>query len=80
MKNLKAEDTEEMSDDDFKPEKIKKKNRKEHNPPSFEEQSNIEFILIDLKNFEELNKFKNMKSLSLMTQNIKSIDVKSTFT
>jgi hypothetical protein len=35
----------------------------------------IEFILLDLKNFEELNRFKNMKSLTLSTQNIKSIEV-----
>jgi hypothetical protein len=40
------------------------------------EEENIEFILMDFKNFEELNKFKNIKSLTLIQQGIKSIDVK----
>jgi hypothetical protein len=77
MKNIKADDTEEISEDEF-PEKIekKKKTKKEYNNPIIlEEQENIEFILLDLKNFEDLNKFKKMRFLSLNTQNIKSIEV-----
>ena len=41
----------------------------------FEEQENIGFILMDFKHPEELNKFKNIKSLSLIQQNISSIKV-----
>lgn len=41
----------------------------------FEEQENIEFILMDFRQPEELNKFKNMKSLSLIQQNISSLKV-----
>ena len=73
MKNIKADDTEEISEDE---QIIKKKSKKEYNNPIIlEEQENIEFILLDLKNFDDLNKFKKMKSLALNTQNIKSIEV-----
>jgi len=41
----------------------------------FEEQENIEFILMDFRQTKELNKFKNMKSLSLIQQNISSLKV-----
>lgn len=41
----------------------------------FEEHENIEFILMDFRQPEELNKFKNMKSLSLIQQNISSLKV-----
>lgn len=41
----------------------------------FEEQENIEFILMDFKQPEELNKFRNMKSLTLVQQNISSLKV-----
>jgi len=44
-------------------------------PVIFEEQENVEFILMDFKQPEELNKFKNMKSLSLIQQNISSLKV-----
>jgi len=42
----------------------------------FEEQESIEFVLMDFRQPEELNKFSNMKSLTLVQQNIKSINVK----
>lgn len=41
----------------------------------FEEQECIEFVLMDFRQPEELNKFSNMKSLSLVQQNIKSLNV-----
>ena len=41
----------------------------------FEEQELIEFILMDFKNSLELNKFRNMTSLSLIQQNINSLEV-----
>jgi len=41
----------------------------------FEEQESIEFVLMDFRQPEELNKFSNMKSLTLVQQNIKSINV-----
>jgi len=41
----------------------------------FEEQEVIEFVLMDFRQPEELNKFVNMKSLTLVQQNIKSINV-----
>ena len=40
-----------------------------------EDDSFIEYILMDFRNFENLNKFKNMKSLSLINQGITSIEV-----
>lgn len=43
----------------------------------FEEQEVIEFVLMDFRQPDELNKFVNMKSLSLVQQNIKSINVNS---
>jgi hypothetical protein len=79
MKNLKADDTEEISDEELVVTDKKKKGRRVSTAICFEEQENIEFILLDLKNFDELGKFKNMKSLSLMTQNIKSIEVRESF-
>ena len=41
----------------------------------YEDKELIEFILMDLKDPQEFNKFKNMKSLSLIQQNIKSLNV-----
>ncbi len=40
-----------------------------------EEQENIEFILMDFRQPEEINKFKNIKSLSLVQQNITTLKV-----
>ncbi len=66
---------------DKKKEKKRKITKKESvesvaNPPKpMTEEENIEFILMDFKNFDDLNKFKNMKSLTLIQQGIKSIDV-----
>ncbi len=45
----------------------------------FEEQEIIEFVLMDFQQLEELNKFTNVKSLSLVQQNIKSINVNKFF-
>lgn len=45
----------------------------------FEEQESIEFILMDFRQLEDLNKFSNMKSLTLVQQNIKSISVNNIF-
>jgi hypothetical protein len=73
-RNLKADDTEEISEDEIETKK-KKVKKLGNNNIAFEDMEEIEFILLDLKNFEELNRFKNMKSLTLSTQNIKSIEV-----
>ena len=35
----------------------------------------IEYILMDFRRFEDLDKFKNMKSLSLIQQGITSLEV-----
>lgn len=48
-------------------------NKNENIP--LEEQEFIEFILMDFRQFDELNKFTKMKSLVLVQQNIKSIEV-----
>ena len=48
-------------------------NFKENIP--LEEQEFIEFVLMDFRQLEELNNFSNMKSLSLIQQNIKNISV-----
>ncbi len=53
---------------------VRKKSKKTQEV--FEDQTFIEYTLMDFKNFEELNKFKNMKSLSLINQNITSIEVR----
>jgi hypothetical protein len=42
--------------------------------PLLNENVYIEYILMDLKNFEELHKFKDMKSLALINQNIKDME------
>jgi hypothetical protein len=55
----------------------KKKNRKENTEEiPFEEQESIEFCLMDFRGVQELQKFKNIKSLTLIQQNIKSFSVK----
>lgn len=75
--NFKIEDDEDMPEE--KPEKQEKvkKNKKSTQDVvvNFEDQKSIEFILMDLKSLDEINKFKNMTSLSLIQQNIKSIEV-----
>jgi hypothetical protein len=54
----------------------RKKNRKENTEEiPFEEQEFIEYCLMDFRGVEELHKFKNIKSLSLIQQNIKSFTV-----
>jgi len=80
--NLKLEDSEDASYIE-KPKDRKKKNlKKEANDrnatpvKSIFDEENVEFILMDFKNFDELNRFKYIKSLTLIQQGIKSVDVK----
>lgn len=57
--------------------KTKKKRRNtETNLSNPDEAEFVEYVLMDLRNPEELNKFKNMKYLSLIQQGIQSIEVK----
>lgn len=44
-------------------------------PPNPDDESFIEYILMDFRNFEDLNKFKNLQSLSLIQQGITTIEV-----
>ena len=84
-KSIKLEDDEDSSYEKpfVKMEKsIKKKRNKENNENLNASTVNnpdddvfIESILMDFKNFGDLNKFKNMKSLSLINQGISNIEV-----
>lgn len=69
--NLYTDELEE--DEDVNLKIVRKKSRKTND--TLENQSFIEFILMDFKNYEELNKFKNMRSLSLINQYVTSIEV-----
>jgi hypothetical protein len=61
-----------------KHEKKKKKNRKENTEEiPFEEQEFIEYCLMDFRGVEELQKFKNIKYLTLIQQNIRSFTVRN---
>lgn len=88
-KGLKLEDGDNMTEEEKqleKPEKQtkKKKTKKESNTNNndillqhnADDDPFIEYIQKDLKNFEDLNKFKNMKSLSLINQGVTSLEVK----
>jgi hypothetical protein len=44
-------------------------------PPNPDDESFIEYILMDFRNFQDLNKFKNLQSLSLIQQGMTSIEV-----
>ena len=80
--DLKSEDAEDITYAEKRKDKKGKFTKKETNDvlntpaKTFEEEENVEFILMDLKNFDDLNKFQNMKSLTLIQQGIKSIEVK----
>lgn len=59
-----------------------KRNKNQKNPENasvsvipFEEQENIDFILMDFRQPKYLDKFKNMKSLTLIQQNINTLKV-----